>query len=346
MKMTLLSVVGLFVFLGCQSFRYHDPQKPHRGVTQFYNNYDNSPKASFWKWQWERWTGPRKEEPPFNPVVLKTDTEYLQRNKTETTLTWIGHSSFLLQVQGKNILTDPVFSDRVSPVTFYGPKRLVALPFAQKDLPKVDIVVISHSHYDHLDLKTLRSLNEQNQGQTLFLVPLGNAELLKFEGIKNVKEFDWWEQLSLEGLTLTFTPAQHWTQRTLWDRNQSLWGGWLVQTEKFKFIYTGDTGYSKDFADIYDRFGAVDLALIPIGAYEPRWFMGKQHVDPDGAIKIHQDLHSRMSIGVHWGTFRLSDEPMAAPPEELAAARIRAAIPDQEFQVMKHGEILKLENRK
>ncbi|CAE80638.1 hypothetical metallo hydrolase [Bdellovibrio bacteriovorus HD100] len=346
MKLTMITVAGLFVFLGCQSFRYHDPQKPHRGATQFYNNYDNSPKASFWKWQWERLTGPRHEEPPFNPPVLKTDTDFLRQNKNETTLTWIGHSSFLLQLQGKNIVTDPVFSERVSPVSFMGPKRLVALPFELKELPPVDVVLISHCHYDHLDLKTLRDLNKQNQGKTLFLVPLGNADLLKFEGIENVKELDWWDQITLDDLTITFTPAQHWTQRTLWDRNQSLWGGWHVQSEKFKFFYAGDTGYSKDFSDVHTKFGNVDLALIPIGAYEPRWFMGQQHVDPDGAVKIHKDLHSRLSIGVHWGTFRLSDEPLAEPPLELAAARERAGISESGFRVMMHGEVLKLDNRK
>lgn len=342
MKWTLVALAGIFVFMGCQSFRYHDPEKPHRGKTQFYNNYDNSPKASFWKWQWERLTSDRPSEPPFAPEVLKTDVASLQQNRTETTLTWVGHSTMLLQVRGLNILTDPVFSERVSPVSFAGPKRLVALPFEIDSLPSIDLVVVSHSHYDHLDLATLKQINQINKGRTLFLVPLGNLELLQSLGITNVKELDWWDQQSVGPLTVTFTPAQHWTQRSLWDRNQSLWGGWSIKTSGFHFVYVGDTGYSQDFADIRQRLGPADVALIPVGAYEPRWFMGKQHVDPAGAIKIHKDLQSRLSIGVHWGTFRLSDEPIAEPPVELAAARGRAGLEEKEFRVMQHGETLKI----
>lgn len=338
MKWTLVALVGVFVFMGCQSFRYYDPTKPHRGRTQFYNNYDNSPKASFWKWQWERLTSDQAVEPPFEPEVVMTDTTSLQRNLTEITLTWVGHSTMLLQVQGMNILTDPVFSDHVSPFSFMAPKRLVALPFEIEDLPPIDLVVVSHSHYDHLDLATLKRLSQHKGKNTLFLVPLGNQALLQSEGIANVKELDWWDQYSVGPLTATFTPAQHWTQRTLWDRNKSLWGGWSIKTEAFHFVYVGDTGYSQDFTDIRQRLGPSDVALIPVGAYKPRWFMGKQHVDPDGAIQIHKDLQSRYSIGVHWGTFRLSDEPMAEPPLELAAARERVGMSVEEFRIMRHGE--------
>lgn len=341
MKRTLIAVAGLLIFSGCQTYRYYDPNKPHHGKDQFYNNYDNSPKASFWKWQWERLTQARPEEPPFHPEVLKTDTAYLRNNRSDTTLTWIGHATSLLQVDGVNILMDPVFSERVSPVSFAGPKCEVALPFPLTELPSVDVVLVSHNHYDHLDLPTLKELARRNK-ETRFLVALGDAELLKSEGIENVKEMDWWDQEHIKNVTITFTPSQHWSQRWVFNPNKSLWGGWHMQTPAFKALYTGDTGYSKDFTDIHERLGDVDLALIPIGAYEPRWFMKKQHVNPEEALQIHKDLHAKLSIGVHWGTFRLSDEAMAAPALDLQKAVEKDTALPGVFRVMKHGEVLKL----
>ncbi|KHD87619.1 MAG: beta-lactamase [Bdellovibrio sp. ArHS] len=340
MKWSIIALAGILVFSGCQSFKYYDPNKPHRGRTQFYNNYDNSPKASFWKWQWERLTSKAPTEPPFQPEVLKTDTAYLRRNRTDSTLTWIGHATALLQMEGLNILIDPVFSDRVSPLSFLGPKRQVALPFPIAELPPLDVVVISHGHYDHLDLATVKTLAKQNDKALLFLVPLGLEALLRSEGIANVKELDWWQNVKIKNVTVTFTPAQHWSQRSLWDGNKTLWGGWYLQGPSLKVLYSGDTGYSKDFLDIYNRFGAMDISLIPVGAYEPKWFMGKQHVDPEGAAQIHLDLRSKLSIGVHWGTFRLSDEAMAAPPEELKKALQKMNIEPEAFRVLKHGEVL------
>lgn len=343
MKWLLIATTALLVFSGCQSFRYYDPNKPHRGKTQFYNNYDNSPKANFWKWQWERLTKKKPVEPEFKPEVVKTDVAFLQGNQSENTLTWIGHSSALLQIDGVNILLDPVFSDRVSPVSFMGPKRLVPLPFALPELPRIDVVLVSHNHYDHMDLPTLRQL-AQRDSQTLFLVPLGNQKMLQSENIKNVKEFDWWESVRAKDVTLTFTPAQHWTARGLFDSDETLWGGWHLQGKGFRVLYTGDTGYSQDFSDIRARLGAVDLALIPIGAYEPRWFMKKQHVNPEEALFIHRDLDAKLSIGMHWGTFRLADEFMQAPRDEMQTAIQTHPEIKGVFRVMKHGEILKLKN--
>lgn len=343
MKWLLIASSALLVFSGCQSFRYYDPNKPHRGKTQFYNNYDNSPKANFWKWQWERLTHKKPVEPEFKPEAVKTDVAFLQGNQSENTLTWIGHSSALLQIEGVNILLDPVFSDRVSPVSFMGPKRLVALPFALQELPRIDVVLVSHNHYDHMDLPTLRQL-AQRDSQTLFLVPLGNQKMLQSENIKNVKEFDWWESVRAKDVTLTFTPAQHWTARGLFDNDETLWGGWHLQGKGLSVLYTGDTGYSQDFSDIRQHLGAVDLALIPIGAYEPRWFMKKQHVNPEEALFIHRDLEAKLSIGMHWGTFRLADEFMQAPYDDMQTAIQSHPEIKGVFRVMKHGEILKLKN--
>lgn len=334
-------IFGLLAFTGCQSFQYYEPEKPHRGKKAFLNNYDNSPKADVWKWYWERLTKPKPEEPPYNPEILAVDLDYLRNNHKQTSYTWIGHASALLQINGVNILIDPVFSERVSPLSFIGPKRLAKLPLTIDELPPIDIVLVSHSHYDHLDLPSLKALYQRDALRTKFLVPLGNKALLEDEGIQNVAEFDWWDKSSVAGLRFVFTPAQHWSARTLWDYDQTLWGGWYVASESFKFLYTGDTGYSQDFKDIHDRLGSMDLAMIPAGAYEPRWFMKKQHVNPEEAIRIHKDLQAKMSIGVHWGTFRLSDEPMLAPLHEVKRIREEQKIPAQEFQMLKHGQTVK-----
>jgi N-acyl-phosphatidylethanolamine-hydrolysing phospholipase D len=333
MKRNIFLSFALVILSGCQS-------KP-----QYRNNYDNSLKASFWKWQWERLTTPKPPEPPFQPEIIKTDMAFLRSNHETITLTWIGHASSLLQLQGLNILIDPIFSERASPFSFIGPKRLAPLPFELHELPPIDVVMISHSHYDHLDLPTLKELAQRNPNRILFLVPLGVKALLQSEGIENVQEFDWWQGASVKNLKFTFTPSQHWSSRTPFDENETLWGGWHIHAPKFDFLYAGDTGYSKDFQDIHARLGAVDIAMIPIGAYEPRWFMKKHHANPEEAVQIHKDLQAKTSIGVHWGTFRLSDEPMLKPVEDLAAA-LKATTIQGEFKVMKHGETMRvLESR-
>lgn len=328
---------------GCQSFKYFDPAKSHHGRNQFYNNYDNSPKPSFWKWQWERLTTSEPPEPPFHPEIEKTDTDFLRRNQNENTLTWIGHASTFLQIDGVNFFMDPVFSERISPLSFLGPKRKAQIPFQIAALPPIDVVMISHNHYDHLDLPTLREIAQRPGNKTLFLVPLGDQELLKSEGIQNVKELDWWERIPVKNLTVTFIPSQHWSQRSFFDHNKSLWGGWHVSSLHLKLLYTGDTGYSKDFEDIRNKMGDVDVVIIPLGSYEPRWFMKQYHVNPEEALKIHQDLHAKLSIGVHWGTFRLSDELMAAPPKDLKEALEKAKSHHSgDFRTLKHGETIKL----
>ena len=328
--------------LGCHSFRYYDPNKPHHGKDGFVNNYNREPKASFWKWQWERLTTSKPEEPPWVPEVVKTDLAQLKQNQ-HTTLTWIAHSSALLQIAGLNILTDPIFSERASPFSFLGPKRQGELPFTLKQMPDIDVIVISHSHYDHMDLDTLKELNQMAKGKTLFLVPLGVKNLLQNEGITNVQELDWWDVVRVGKLEIYFTPTQHWSARTPWDNNQTLWGSWFFKSPEHSVYFAGDTGYSKDFQDIYEKLGAVDLALIPIGAYAPRWFMKQQHVNTDEAVQMHKDLHAKVSVAIHWGTFRLSDEPMAEPPVLLKKSLLEAHVPEQQFRVLKRGETLNLE---
>lgn len=364
--------LAAFLSTGCSVTNpYYDPQKPHHTKDGFRNNYlAESIGGSFLRWQYERITQglPKPPENHYAFPVVQPDGDWLRNNRTQTSATWIGHATVLMQVNGVNLITDPVFSKRVSPVSFAGPARKVPLPIAIDELPHIDVVLISHNHYDHLDKDSVQQLNRQPGGPPLFLVPLGIKPWMADAGIDNVRELDWWQQTTVPGLTLDFVPAQHWSSRTLTDRYQTLWGGWMVRTttplaaeapqvdsavsvetastpvdqkKPFSFFFAGDTGYSKDFADIQRRFDSVDLALLPIGAYAPRWFMRNQHIDPAEAVKIHQDLHARRSIAIHWGTFELTDEPLDAPPKALARALSDAGIAADRFIVVDHGATVK-----
>jgi N-acyl-phosphatidylethanolamine-hydrolysing phospholipase D len=249
-----------------------------------------------------------------------------------------------------------VFSDRASPVGFVGPRRAQPPGVALDKLPRIDVVLVSHNHYDHLDEASVKALARQAGGPPLFLVPLGVKAWFADIGITRVVELDRWDAQSVEGpagpVEVVFTPAQHWSGRTLADRLATLWGGFAVFAPDLHLIYTGDTGYSPDFKEIRRRFatrqaeGGFDLALIPVGAYEPRWFMGTQHVNPAEAIQVHLDLGARRSVGVHWGTFSLSDESLDEPPRALERARREAGLGDADFGVMAIGQTLQLPRRR
>ncbi len=352
-----------------------NPEKPHHTAQGFRNNYlaalGNS-GSNFWKWQWQRtWAGlPKPPEKGYASVfpVVKPDVAWLRANRSETTATWIGHATVLMQVAGVNILTDPHLTERASPVSFAGPKRRVPPALTFDELPHIDMVVISHNHYDHLDEGTVRRLALQPGGSPRFFVPLGNRAWFKQLGIDDVVELDWWDKQAFKGLEVTFTPVQHWSSRSLNDRFATLWGGWHIRGDaartgsaaaqpaigvgaaaavatarQFSFFFAGDTGYSKDFADIAQRLGAVDFAILPIGAYEPRWFMASQHVDPVEAVKIHRDLKARQSLAMHWGTFELTDEALDEPPRALARALQQAGVDVARFAVLKHGEMMRMQ---
>lgn len=256
-------------------------------------------------------------------------------------LTWIGHASFLLQYRGLNLLTDPHLSARASPLSFAGPERLVALPISVAELPPIDYVVISHSHYDHLDRSTVDALGDR----PLWLVPLGVKAILVGWGIDptRVIERDWWQSYQQDGIRFTATPAHHFSARTLWDRNQTLWASWMVELEGFNLWFAGDTAYEpRLFQQIKAQFPNIDLALIPIGAYGPRWFMREHHVNPEEALLIHQQLGAQRSIGMHWGTFQLTSEPMLEPPLRLTAAVDAAGPGLAPFDTMAIGEVREL----
>ncbi len=251
-------------------------------------------------------------------------------------VTFIGHSSFLVQVGGIAVLLDPIWSARCSPVQFAGPRR--ARPPGQplEALPDVDLLLVSHNHYDHMDLGTLRHV--QRRWHPPVATGLGNARHLAKAGIRSAVELDWWDTTEIAGARVTYVPAQHFSARTLYDRNRCLWGGFVVEAGGASVYFAGDSGYCPHFAEIGARFPNIDVALLPIGAYEPRWFMRQQHVDPGEAVQAHLDLQPRRSIGMHFGTFQLTDEAIDAPVHALREARARVGLTEADFDVLAFGE--------
>jgi L-ascorbate metabolism protein UlaG (beta-lactamase superfamily) len=316
------------------------PPPPHHTPDGFRNNYAHDPHESFWLWKWEQMRHGVPQPPPggWKIPAVRTDPEALKRDN-EPSVTWIGHAAFLVQLDGLNVLVDPQFSERASPVQFAGPKRIVALPIDIAQLPRIDVVLISHNHYDHLDTDTVQRLAAMPAGSPLFLVPLGLKAWFGAKGITRVEEHDWWQSRAEGSLRFTLVPVQHWSKRTLSDANRTLWGGWVIEGRGLKLIHTGDLGYSRDARDIGDRLGPFDLAFIPIGAYAPRWFMKVHHVDVPEAIRVREDLRAARAIGMHWGTFEhLTDEPLDEPPQWLARERAAANLAVDDFDVMKIGE--------
>jgi L-ascorbate metabolism protein UlaG (beta-lactamase superfamily) len=263
----------------------------------------------------------------------------------EIAVTLIGQATLLIQFAGLNVLTDPMYSKRASPVSWAGPERARDPGVAFDALPRVDVVVLSHNHYDHMDMPTLRRLRDR--WDPLIVAGLGNARFLDGHGLERVAELDWWQSIELaRGVRLTFVPAQHWSGRGFGDRRRMLWGGHWFEAPAGRVYFAGDTGYPARFRDIRRRLGAPDIALLPIGAYEPRWFMAPQHVNPEEAVRAHLDLGARTSIAMHFATFhQLSDEAIDAPVQALAAARHQHSIPDGAFRVLAFGETLRWDQR-
>jgi len=345
-------VSGLVVAIlvaACSGNPYYDPAKPHHTSNGFKNNYPHPQRPGFlqflkWRWRVYRDKLPPEPEDGYSADTVAVDLGALINRRHNPSLTWIGHASFLLQLGGANILTDPHLTERASPVEWAGPVRRVPPALDFDDLPTIDFVVISHNHYDHLDRETVLRLSQQPGSPPRFFVPLGLARWFREQGIDNVTELDWWDREAVGSLQIHFVPAQHWSNRTEFDKNRSLWGGWIIAHPDFRFYFAGDTGYSQDFTDIGARFPGIDLAALPIGSYEPRWFMKMQHVDPNEAVQIHKDLGTRYSVAMHWGTFELTDEPLDEPPRALARALESADVSPQRFFMMKHGQTLNLDS--
>jgi L-ascorbate metabolism protein UlaG (beta-lactamase superfamily) len=257
------------------------------------------------------------------------------------TITMIGHATLLIQTGGVNLLTDPVWSDRASPLSFAGPKRVTAPGVAFENLPPIHAVLLSHNHYDHLDLATLRRLHAAHA--PLMVMPLGNDAIVR-RAVPDARIAvgDWHDRIELApGFATTLTRANHWSARGLGDRRMALWAGHWIDTPAGSIWFAGDTGYGDGavFRDIRTRHGVPDIALIPIGAYEPRWFMANQHVNPAEAVAILQDVGATRALGIHWGTFQLTDEPRDAPVEALAAALAAVQVPAEHFVAAEAGSV-------
>jgi L-ascorbate metabolism protein UlaG (beta-lactamase superfamily) len=253
----------------------------------------------------------------------------------EVVVTFIGHATFLVQALGTNLLIDPMYSKRAG-VSLAGPRRVRAPGVRFDDLPTISLVLLSHNHYDHCDLGTLQLLERRFHPPVV--TPLGNGRLLRSAGFRQVEEIDWWESASAAPLPITVTPAQHFSARGPFDRNRALWGGFLIEAGGHRILHAGDSGYGPHFCEIAARLGPIDLALLPIGAYEPRWFMKDIHMNPAEAVQAHLDLGARRSVAMHFGTFQLTPEGIEEPVRELGKALRERGVPAEQFRAVDFGK--------
>ena len=251
-------------------------------------------------------------------------------------ITFINHATVLIQLAGLNILTDPVYSDTIGPISWFGMKRHKAPGIPFELLPKIDVVLLSHNHYDHLDVPTLRRLAARDAPK--ILAGLGNAAFLEKVGLRDNVDLELWQDFRLGSVTFTLTPTQHWSSRSINDRCRALWGGFYVQSSQARIYFAGDTGFGSHFADTTARLGAPDVALLPIGSFEPRWFMGAQHMSPEEAVAAHRALAAKTSIAIHFGCFDLASDGMTAPLEALRSALSSRRMPAGCFRWLEHGE--------
>ena len=256
---------------------------------------------------------------------------------------WLGHAAILLRLNQRYILIDPVLSSRASPLPFAGPERKTPAPLSVTQLPHLDFVLISHNHYDHLDRPTVKRIARRFPAAQ-FIVPLGMGGWCRKRGVRHVTELDWWQSVDVSGLTFTAVPARHWSMRTFWDRNRSLWCGWVVRNVTLNFWFSGDSGYSDNLLEIANRLGPFNLAALPIGAYAPKWFMQGQHMDPDQAVHLWQSIGRPLTLPIHWGVFELADDPLDEPPAALKKARQAAGELSQGFIPWRIGESRSLLN--
>jgi len=325
------------IFMSTGLAKVSDSSSGHFDGERFFNPSGKGVKTfakviKWWMEDKEPW--PRWVEEPLPPPLPATVPE------GELHITFINHATFLIRSAQGSFLTDPHFGERASPVSFAGPKRVRRAAYGIDELPKIDFALISHNHYDHMDIESLRDLRDRSD--PLFIVPLKNGEFLQSRKVKKSRELDWWESHEILGAKVTLTPCEHWSARGLWDRNKMLWGGFHIAWLGRSIYFAGDTGYGEHFKEVRKRFGPVDLALLPIGAYEPRWFMKDNHMDPKEAVMAHFDLGAKQSLGMHFGTFRLTNEGIDRPIEALTAAREEKKLAPQVFRVPRFGETLVL----
>lgn len=299
-------------------------------MTKKYENADGSSNiksfAELRQWQKERRS--KKKDLSFVVSRAEPDTAMLSANRTEPTVTFVGHSTFLVQLGGLNIVTDPVWASRMG----FAP-RLSPPGLPIESLPPIDVVVLSHAHYDHLHLGSLRRL----PGDFVALVPAGLATWFRRKGFRRVEELSWWSETRVGGVTFGFVPAKHWTRRTPWDTNTSHWGGWVMRHDSDCLYFAGDSGYDGSFREIGAKYGDIRVALIPIGAYEPEWFMGGSHMAPEEAIQTFEDVGARYFVPMHYGSFRLADDTPKEALDRLNAEWERRGLPPDRLWTMEHG---------
>ncbi|WP_157981311.1 MBL fold metallo-hydrolase [Aliidiomarina sanyensis] len=343
----VLALVSFGLMSGCSTPAVRtDTQRPAHHTDDGFQNPHLPPfdKNVFSYWRMRLFDGyewaDQSAEVDQLPIVT-LDPEPLRGPQSKLQISWLGHASFLVQYHDVNVLTDPIFSRRASPVNFAGPVRHVPAALQVDELPRIDYVVISHNHYEHLDIRSIQALGNE----PMYLVPLGLKSWFERAGISSdrVRELDWWEfeafEHNAQSVTITATPSQHWSARTLFDRNHSLWAAWHIDLDGHSVWFAGDTGYNThQFRAVPARLNRVSVALLPIGAYEPRSFMKEQHVNPEEAVLMHQDLRACQSIAMHWGTFPLSAEGLLQPVHALREAKELHQVSSDEFQVFAIGE--------
>jgi L-ascorbate metabolism protein UlaG (beta-lactamase superfamily) len=301
----------------------------HLDGERFYN--PNGSRAPGWM-DALRWKLTSRGEPSprfVSDVKQSIPARLVEGNKLLVTL--VNHSTVLLQLRAAHILTDPIWSERASPLPCIGPRRRRSPGVRREDLPRIDIVLISHNHYDHMDLQTLRWL--ASRGDTVFIVPMGVSGLLRSEKIGPVYELDWGEAREVDTTTVHCVPAIHFARRGIFDRNKTLWCGYAISLQNGIIYFAGDTAFGVHFSEICQRFGSPRLALLPIGAYEPRWFMSSVHMAPEDAVRGHEILGSGTSIAIHHGTFQLADDGIDAARQQLLASS-----PPDSFLLMENGQ--------
>lgn len=334
MKRCAVCLLGLLV-AGCSAqTKFHSP---HYREGRFWNlDPSVTGKKSFLqllKWQF----GSKKTEWPdfvednLSPVIIN------EAEPGKVKITYVNHATLLIQIGKTNILTDPMFFNRTSPVSWAGPKRHRSPGIALESLPPIHYVLISHNHYDHLDTRSIEAIDKRFRPRVF--VPLGMGKYTPVGDGGRLTEMDWWQAVQIaDGLTIHFVPAQHWSARTPFDTNESFWGGFVIQGAETRMFFAGDTGYAEHFKLIREKFGPLDVSFLPVGAYEPRWFMKEAHLNPEDAVLAHKDLESALTVGIHFGTFQLTDEGMDTPVIELKDAMIKHGVADGNFVAPRNGQ--------
>lgn len=332
-----LSVITVVFLTACSSQRF--PVSDHSNGSIFYNE-DLTARTEnnfFDILKWKLGSDPKEWPENLNDNLTPDFTQPLKNSVGA--VTFINHATEFVQFEKLNLITDPVFSERVSPFSWIGPKRHRKPGASIAELPKVDLVVLSHNHFDHMDIPSLVAIDKKDS--PTFIVPLGNKKYLEDNGIQDVVELDWWQHYSTkDGSVITLVPMQHWSTRGLFDRFEALWGGYVIESSGLKVLFAGDTGYNRHFKEVEAKFGSMDLSLLPIGAYEPRWLMKDQHMNPTDAIQAHVDLKSKLSVGMHFGTFQLTDEGIEEPVTDLAMALAAEKLDPSEFLAPKNGQTI------